>query len=107
MAIQFNLWFRNNSAIKESDRQVIAYLNTLDYTNYNCNSDVPYWVYDQLISEKYSANATDLIIVRNKPMTPQSDITVPEYIPHDYSITSQVLVKSFINNGIEVDIYEK
>ena len=107
MAIQFNLWFRNNSAIKESDRQAIAYLNTLDYTDYNCNSDVPYWVYDQLISEKYSANATDLIIVRNKPMTPQSDITVPEYIPHDYSITSQVLVKSFINNGIEVDIYEK
>jgi hypothetical protein len=108
LAVQFNLWFRDNSAVKESDRQAIAYLNTLDYTNYNCNSDVPYWVYDQLISEKYSANATDLIIVRNKPMTPRSDMTVPEYIPHDYILDSQdKLVKSFINNGIEVDIYEK
>jgi len=107
IAIQFNLWFRNNSAIKESDRQAIAYLNTLDYTNYNCTSNVPYWVYNQLIKEKYSPTDMDLIITRNKPMTPRSDITVPEYIPHDYSVTSQVLVKSFINNGVEVDIYEK
>ena len=108
MLAQFNLWFRNNSAIKESDKQAIAYLNTLNNVNYNCTSNVPYWIYDQLVTMKYSSTDTDLIITRNKPMTPRSDKTVPEYIPHDYSITSQnVLVKSFINNGIEVDIYDK
>ena len=108
MAIQFNLWFRDNTAITISDKQAISYLNTLNYSDYNCDSNVPYWIYDRLIKEQYSSNATDLIIVRNKPMTAESDSTNADFIPHNYTLTPQdILVKSFSNNGIEVDIYEK
>jgi len=108
MAIQFNLWFRDNTAITTSDKQAISYLNTLNYSDYNCDSNVPYWIYDRLIKEQYSSNATDLIIVRNKPMTAESDSTNADFIPHNYTLTPQdILVKSFSNNGIEVDIYEK
>lgn len=108
MGVQFRTWFRDNSAIKESDRQAILYLNTLDYVNYNCSSTVPYWIYDHLINAKYSPDATDLIIVRNKPMTLGSDKDDVNFRNFGYTLSSQdVLIKSFINGGIEVDIYEK
>lgn len=108
LTIQIHAWFQNNSAVKESDKEAIVYLNTLNYSNYNCSSTIPYWIYDDLSKIKYSADATDLIITRNKPMTPSSDKTNYNYVPHYYSLNSQdILVKSFVNNGIEVDIYEK
>ena len=101
------LHFQDNSAVKLSDKEAINYINTLHYSNYTCSSNVAYWVYDQLVNAKYSENA-DLIITRSKPMTPRSDKVDSTYISHDYVITAQdVLLKSFANNGIEVDIYEK
>ena len=103
-----HLHFQNNSAVKTADKEAIAYLNTLDYTNYNCSSTLSYWIYDQLINEKYSADATDLIITRNISMTPRSNATDPTYISHGYTLNSQdVLIKSFSSGGVTVDIYER
>lgn len=108
LAMQLHYWFQNNSAIKESDKEAIAYINTLQFSSYNCSSNVPYWIYDQLSNIKYSNETSDLIITRNKPASPRSDRTFPEYVPHDYTLNSQdVLVKSFVNDGVEVDIYEQ
>ena len=103
-----HLHFQNNSAVKTADKEAIAYLNTLDYTNYNCSSTLSYWIYDQLINEKYSADATDLIVTRNISMTPRSNATDPTYIAHGYTLNSQdVLIKSFSSGGVTVDIYER
>ena len=108
LAVQLHAWFQNNDCVKESDREAIAYINTLNYANYNCSSTVPYWIYDDLSKIKYSGDATDLIIVRNKPMTPLSDKANYNYLPHDYILNSQyVLAKSFIDDEVEVDVYKK
>lgn len=103
-----HLHFQDNSAVKTADKEAITYLNTLNYTNYNCSSTLSYWIYDQLIHEKYLEDATDLIVTRNIHMTPRSDTTNPTYIPHGYIVNSQdKLIKTFVSDGIEVDIYEK
>jgi hypothetical protein len=103
-----HLHFQDNSAVKTADKEAIAYLNTLDYASYNCSSTLSFWIYDQLVKEKYSVDATELIITRNIPMTPRSNPTDPTYIPHGYTLNNQdVLVKSFISSGVEVDIYER
>jgi hypothetical protein len=105
---QLRIWFQDNSAVKQADKEAIAYINTLNYANYNCSSTIAYWIYDNLSKIQHSDKEDGLIIMRSVKMTPDSDINGVNYIKHGYVLIPQdVLVKSFVSDGVEVDIYEK
>jgi hypothetical protein len=94
-----NLWRQDNSAIKEPDKEAIAYMNTLNYTTYDCSLTIHPPIYDFYVKERYLVGS-DLLIERNVDMSTNTEnATVPN---SDYE-----LIKSFSDDGITVSVYEK
>jgi hypothetical protein len=94
-----NLWRQDNSAIKEPDKEAIAYMNTLNYTTYDCLPTIRSFIYNFYTKEQY-VSGSDLFVTRNIGLT-NADIDTTQ-LGNDYK-----LMKSFADNGIIVSVYEK
>ena len=103
-----SVWLDNTNAIQQADKNAIAYVNTLDYGVYNCSPEIAPWIYNRFTNAKYSDDAGDLLIVRDLPMTPKSDIRSKWYLGHGvYPDDGYVLEKVFDDGKVEVDIYRR
>jgi hypothetical protein len=114
LAIGFGLWhnlptwFDYNSAIRPADKEAIAYVNTLDVSEYNCSPQVAYWIYDRFTDAKYSGNASAVLLVRNLSMTPRSDTKNKWYGGHGiYPDDGYDLLRTFRDGKVTVKVYEK
>jgi hypothetical protein len=104
-------WCSYRNAVKPVDVETMEYLDTLNYSSYTCSPTINPDIYDQFTKAKYNKNS-DVLIVRNLAMTPQSDPTSLAYNPHGQTSTEGFkLDKEFSETmrGIEIkiDIYIK
>lgn len=68
------IWCQNNSAVKDTDKQAIAYLNSLNGVTYTGSPQVAKDIYNLFVNKKFVGDATaDYAVIRNVPMTPKSD----------------------------------
>lgn len=74
------LWSQDNSALKQVDRQAIAYLNNMSKSSYTASSEVAQWIYGFYLKKEFqdtycqSSSCVDYVIVRSVPMTPRSAV---------------------------------
>jgi len=78
------LWMQNNSAIKDVDKEAIAYLNNLDGHTYTASTQVAQWIYGFYVNKRFQDSIwvsyeeglvivqADYVVVRTTPMTPGS-----------------------------------
>jgi hypothetical protein len=103
-------WFSYNSAITKVDIAAIKYVNSLDDYHYNCSTTIAPWIYNRFAKQEYTENESDLLIVRNKPMTPRSTEGNIWYIEPSkiyYPDKSYKLRNTFTDGDVTVDIYRK
>jgi len=80
------LWLQNNSAIKDADKEAIAYLNDLGGDTYTASTQVAQWVYGFYVNKEFQdsiwishnngwgAIRANYVVVRTVPMTPGSAV---------------------------------
>jgi hypothetical protein len=61
-------WFNNNSAIKPLDKEIIAYVNSLDGSEFYCNEYVAPYIYELYLNKTYKPDS-GIYIYRSIPMT--------------------------------------
>jgi hypothetical protein len=67
-------WCQNNSAVKEVDKEAIAYLNGLNGVTYTSSEQVAQDVYGLFVNKRFETDIfADYAIVRSVPMTPRSN----------------------------------
>lgn len=62
------VWFSDTSAIKEPDKEAMAYISGLQGDSFYCSENVPYWVYEVYTNKKYNPQSS-IYISRSEPMT--------------------------------------
>jgi len=68
------IWFQNNSAVKDVDKEAIAYLNSLDGDTYTASPQVAQDIYGLFVNKEFQDYlGVDYVITRTMPMTPRSD----------------------------------
>lgn len=101
-------WFDYRSVVLPIEKQVINYMNSLDFETYTVSSTVSPLIYKQFIKEKYIDGEAEVLIVRNEPMTPCSDKKSIAYVKHGIDVTDgYILRKTFEDGKIRIDIYDK
>jgi hypothetical protein len=105
-----NTYFHNNSAIKEADKQAIAYLNTLDGKYFSCSPQIAAWLYERYTDKRYKKDTLPYIS-RNEPMTYKTTEGSPYYwsMPA-YKISSEIKTenyKIFTDNELVVIVYRE
>jgi len=105
-------WFGYNSAIRQADREAIAYVNTLNLDIYNCSAEVAPWIYDRFTEPKYKSPPEEggiyapILIKRDTPMTPRGDPENMWYERHGLEPDDNyVPLKSFSDNKVTITIY--
>jgi hypothetical protein len=88
-------WQQNNSAIKNADKEAIAYLNSLSGQTYSTSSTINEHVYSLFVNKKYSKSLGDYLVDRSTPETPQSDSRSPYYINED----KENIVNNAVSSG--------
>jgi hypothetical protein len=102
--INISAWMGYNSVLRQPDIQALEYIN--EYQTYGSNGDVAYWIYDRYTNAEYTENVPQVIIVRDKPMTPRSDETNMWYQVHGLSPDKNyILDKTFSDKEVSIDIY--
>jgi len=94
-------WFDYRSAVLNIDRYAIEYVNKLDINEYSVSSQINPLIYKQFIGKEYVDYQAEVIIMRNKPMTPCSDINSKAYVKHGVS-SIQLTPKITIFNNLQV-----
>jgi hypothetical protein len=65
---------QNNSAVKEADKEAIAYLNSSIGQNYTADPNVSEDIYNLFVNKYFVDDVgADYVVVRTVPMTPMSD----------------------------------
>lgn len=103
-------WFDYNSAIRQVDKDAIAYVNTLDCETYSCNVGVAPWVFGRFVDLEYTETDGDVLVERNMAMTPQCNKDDYWFKPHGIEPNEDYrLLETFDNDkdGIVVSVYEK
>lgn len=68
------IWFQNNSAVKDVDKEAIAYLNSLDGDTYTASPQVAQDIYGLFVEKEFQDYLeADYVVTRTMPMTPRSD----------------------------------
>jgi hypothetical protein len=68
------LWFQDNSAVKDADKEAIAYLNSLDGETYTASPQVAQDIYGLFVNKEFlDYLGADYVVTRTMPMTPRSD----------------------------------
>jgi len=126
LAVSFGLWHNvptwldYNSAIRPADKEAISYVEELGFYQYNTSPEIAHWIYDRVtVSAEYSDNVSGVLIVRNLPMTPRSDLDNKWYEIHgidpdnykpiygDDSFEDDYgLMKTFDDGKVIVKVYE-
>lgn len=73
---QFQYWIQDNSAIKEADKQAIAYVNSLSGKTCEASLEVTENIYRLYVNKQWIHLNADYIIVRSSAMTETSAIAV-------------------------------
>jgi hypothetical protein len=110
LGASFNIvhWFDYQSAVLPIDKQAINYMNSLDVETYTVSSNIAPLIYKQFIKEKYIDGDAEVLIVRNKPMTPCSDIKSIAYVQHGIELSDDyILEKTFEDGNMRIDIYRR
>lgn len=89
-------YFKYNSAITKVDKQVIAYINSLEGQYYSCSPEVAPWVYDLFLDKKYKEDELPYIS-RNQPMTNR---TKPESVGYWWEQTATGYIRKDYSKGI-------
>jgi DNA-directed RNA polymerase subunit M/transcription elongation factor TFIIS len=110
LAIGFGLfhnlptWFSYNSAIRQVDVQAIEYAN--NYKTFSCSSQIAPWVYMRYTEAKHRDNEGEIVIMRDKPMTPRSTKDNVWYQYHGWTPDlSYELVEVFDDGVVRIEIY--
>jgi hypothetical protein len=101
-------WCGYNSAVRQVDKEAIAYANTLDARTFSCDTGVAYWIYDRFTKEEYVEIGGDILITRNLPQTGQCNPDDYWFRPHGAEPDANyVLLASFgpDKDGTIIDIY--
>lgn len=101
-------WFDYNSAIRQSDKQTISYLNKSDSKTFSCSGELAYWVYERFTDKQWIKENGDLLIIRSKPMTPRSTKDNMWYENHGTTLNDNyTLVEMFNDNKVNILVYER
>lgn len=73
------VWFSYTSAVKEPDKQAIAYIKTLNSSSFYCSENVPYWLYEVYTGKHYNTETGKIYIDRSEPMTLRTTKGYVEY----------------------------
>lgn len=99
------LYYRYNSAVKQVDKEAIAYINSIPGDYYSCSPEVAYWIYDRFVDKSYKEGSLPYIS-RSEPM---SSKTSPYTV--DYWMNGKTIIvpeshnyKLFSKGGIEVNV---
>jgi hypothetical protein len=97
--------YRN--AVKPLDIKAIDYVNTLDIKSFTTSSTIAPLIYKQYIKDEYVNGQADILITRNKAMTPVSDEKSIAYMPHGTSTNGYTLDRAFIDSDLMIEIYRR
>ncbi len=104
----FSGWFSYRNAVQPADNEAIQYLQGLDAKTFTTSSNVANKIYQEYLHEQYIEGESDILVLRNKPMTPCSDHESIAYVPHGIDSTEgYVLDKTFDDGQIQVEIWGK
>lgn len=68
------IWMQNNSAVKDVDKEAIAYLNGLNGDTYVASPQVAQDIYGLFVEKEFQEYlGADYLVMRTMPMTPRSD----------------------------------
>jgi hypothetical protein len=120
------VWFHNNNAIKDVDKEAITYLNSLSGATYITSVEIAQDIYDLFVNKQFvkEYDKADYIVMRSTPMTFRSDpngiwfenqdrLALPVYLANnEYSLLKE-FDRGELNNIIEkgqpviIDVYAK
>jgi len=111
---QMQYWMQDNSALKNADKQAIAYVNELSSGSYTLSSEITRNIYGLYINQKWVKNGGDYVLVRSVAMTETSAIAVKHKAKvlalDDYRLLEAFNTGEkdrFTNKPIEVLVYVK
>ncbi len=77
-------WLQNNSAIRNADKEAIAYLNSLSGRTCAVSYKISEDIYGLFLNKQFvEIIPADYAVVRSVPMTPRSDIGSPAFVNQD------------------------
>lgn len=89
------IWFQNNSAVKDVDKEAIAYLNSLNGETYTASPQVAQDIYSLFVNKEFQNYlGADYIVTRTMPMTPRSD---PDNLYYENG--DREIVNKFVQSG--------
>ncbi len=99
-------WFDYNSAMRPVDLEALAYADKFE--TYSSSGTIAPWIYNRFTDAEWIGNEGDIVLMRNKPMTPRSDEDNIWYQQHGWTPDdSYELTKTFSDGKVAVEIYER
>ena len=99
-------WFDYNSAIRPVDLEALAYAD--NFQTYSSSGTIAPWIYSRFTDAEWVGDEGDIVLERNKPMTPRSDEDNIWYQKHGWvHDSSYELAKVFSDGKVTIEIYER